>query len=237
MKFDVAAQSERGPRPRNEDAAGAWILSSGRAGLTVADGVGGHIGGQRASNLALSRFQTNLAEQTPIELGDLALAIHHEIRKLQLEDPQYEAMATTLSAVAVDGSNMQAVHCGDTRIVLQRGQGIRRLTEDHTEAQRFLSEGLLTREEYDAYPRKNILDSALGIRGNPRIDKLEMDIKEGDRIFITSDGLHAKIMLRELKMISDSSSSARECVDKLMQTSHQREPDDNFSVAAFFVQS
>lgn len=237
MKFDVAAQSERGPRPRNEDAAGAWLLASGRAGLIVADGVGGHIGGQRASNLALSKFQTNLAEQAPIELGDLALAIHHEIKKLQLEDTQYETMATTLSAVAVDGPNMQAVHCGDTRIVLQRGQGIRRLTEDHTEAQRFLSEGLLTREEYDAYPRKNILDSALGIRGNPRIDKLEMSIQEGDRIFITSDGLHAKIMLRELKAISESSSSAADCVTKLMQASHQRDPDDNFSVAALFVQS
>lgn len=235
MKFDAAAQSERGSRPRNEDAAGAWVLSSGRAGLIVADGVGGHIGGQRASNLAMNRFQTNLAERAPIELDDLAIAIHSEIKKLQLEDPQYETMATTLSAVVLDGSNMQTVHCGDTRIVLQRGQGIRRLTEDHTEAQRFLSEGLLTRDEYDAYPRKNILDSALGIRGNPRIDKLSMSIQEGDRIFITSDGLHTRIMLRELKMISDSSGSAEQCVNKLMQIAQHRDPDDNFSVAALFV--
>jgi PPM family protein phosphatase len=237
MKFDVAACSEKGPRSRNEDAAGAWVASSSRAGIAVADGVGGHIGGQRASSLALNRFQTYLAGQTSIELAGLANAIHAEIKKLQLEDPQYETMATTLSAVVVDGTNMKTVHCGDTRIVLQRGQGIRRLTEDHTEAQRFLSEGLLTRDEYDAYPRKNILDSALGIRGNPRIDNLSMHIEKGDRIFITSDGFHAKIMLRELKMISDSSSSAEQCVNTLMQTALHRVPDDNFSVSALFVHS
>lgn len=237
MKFDVAATSEKGPRPRNEDAAGAWVLSSNRAGLMVADGVGGHIGGQRASGLALNKFQAYLEEQGPIDLVGLANSIHGEIKKLQLVDRQYETMATTLSAVVVDGANMQVVHCGDTRIALQRGQGIRRLTEDHTEAQRFLSEGLLTRDEYDAYPRKNVLDSALGIRGDPRIDHLSMAIDVGDRIFITSDGMHAKIMLRELKMISDSSSSAEQCVNTLMQTALHREPDDNFSVAALFVQS
>ena len=237
MKFDVAASSEKGPRPRNEDAAGAWVVSPSRAGLVVADGVGGSVGGQRASNLALSKFHTYIAGQAPIDLAGLANAIHAEIKKLQLEDARYETMATTLSAAVVDGTKMQTVHCGDTRIVLQRGQGIRRLTEDHTEAQRFLTEGLLSREEYDSYPRKNVLDSALGVRGSPRVDSLSLDIEEGDRIFITSDGLHAKIMLRELKAISDSSSSAEQCVNALMLNALNRGPDDNFSVSALFVHS
>jgi PPM family protein phosphatase len=237
MNFDVAASSEKGPRRRNEDAAGAWVVSPSRAGLVVADGVGGHVGGQRASSLALNKFHTYISGQAPIDLEGLANAIHAEIRKLQLEDAQFETMATTFSAVVVDGTKMQTVHCGDTRIVLQRGQGIRRLTEDHTEAQRFLTEGLLSREEYDSYPRKNVLDSALGVRGSPRIDSLSRHIEKGDRIFITSDGLHAKIMLRELKRISDSSSSAEQCVNALMLCALKREPDDNFSVSALFVQS
>jgi len=237
MKFDVAVSSEKGPRPRNEDAAGAWVVSPSRAGLVVADGVGGHIGGQRASNLALNRFHTYIAGQFPIDLEGLANSIHAEIKQLQLEDAQYETMATTLSAVVVDGTKMQTVHCGDTRIVLQRGQGIRRLTEDHTEAQRFLTGGLLSREEYDSYPRKNVLDSALGIRGTPRIDSLSIPIEKGDRIFITSDGLHAKIRLRELKSISDLSSTAEQCANALMLCALNRGPDDNFSVSALFVES
>jgi PPM family protein phosphatase len=76
MNFDVAAASEKGPRRRNEDAAGAWVVSPSRAGLVVADGVGGHVGGQRASSLALNKFHTYISGQAPIDLEGLANAIH-----------------------------------------------------------------------------------------------------------------------------------------------------------------
>src|ERR1700741_1722128 len=113
MKFDVAASSEKGPRPRNEDAAGAWVVSPSRAGLVVADGVGGHIGGQRASSLALNKFHTYIAGQTLIDLEGLANTIHAEIQKLQSEDPQYESAACDARpelVVADRGDGSAALH-------------------------------------------------------------------------------------------------------------------------------
>jgi protein phosphatase len=211
--------------------------------MVVADGLGGHVGGNLASSLAVEMFGAAVAEDTHPVLPSIAFAIHDAIRTKQASAPELRGMATTLSGLIVNQSPtvptsalMRYIHSGDTRIALQRGNGIKRLTQDHSEAQRLLVAGLLSREEYATYPRKNVLESALGISTTPRVDYDEVDLIAGDRVFITSDGAHTKVLLREMKEVSDQSESAEAFVQRMCATIKERNPDDNFSVAALFFQ-
>jgi PPM family protein phosphatase len=232
--FDYAMASEKGPRKENEDTVGAWVLSEGRLAIAVADGLGGHIGGKLASQLAIEMFRAAVDQSDSANLFEVAHGIHIALKEAQEKSPELRNMATTFSAAIIEARKLNFVHCGDTRIVLQRGDGIQKLTEDHSEAQRLFSAGKLTKEEFANYPRKNVLESALGASNEPTIDTKEIELKMGDRIFITSDGVHGKILLREMKALSDLSQNATTFVDRTIDAIKAKGPDDNFSVVAVF---
>lgn len=234
MRFRFATESAVGPRSVNEDSVGVWPIGNEQIAVAVADGLGGYNGGRKASELAISMFGHALEQRSDIDLHVLALAINEEIRKEQRIDPSFRGMATTLSgAVIVDGM-INFVHCGDTRIALQRRHGIRRLTTDHTEARRLLDEGIITRDEYFSYPRKNIIESALGASQHPRIDVGVHEVLPGDRLYITSDGVHNKVFLKEICAISIDANEPSEAISKIFERVIERGPEDNFTVAAIF---
>src|SRR6185312_16619286 len=130
MKFDVTAFSETGPRAQNEDEVGVWQLPDGRLGLSVADGLGGHAGGQFASKLAIETLGRALITDGQVDLIKIARSIHEELRGQQALRPEWGDMATTLSAVVLSDEGLVGVHAGDSRVIVSRGGGIRKLTED-----------------------------------------------------------------------------------------------------------
>lgn len=235
MRFRYATASEAGPRSANEDAVGVWPGTGEHFAVALADGLGGYRGGQQASDIAIRLFGAAMEKEAKSDLHGIAIAIHDAIRREQNADAQVRGMATTLSGAVITSDRIDFVHCGDTRIVLQRNNGIRRLTVDHTEAQRLLDAGAITQEEYAAYPRKNVLESALGVSDAPKIDIGEHDILSGDRIFLTSDGVHSKIYLREIRDISVRSQGPDEAVQEIVSLVNSRGPEDNFTVAAIFI--
>jgi serine/threonine protein phosphatase PrpC len=234
MNVDYAYFSDKGPRSENEDSSGLWLMPNGIA-MAVADGLGGHVGGQFASSLAIDSFLSAVREGSNLELAMLAWQIHRRIKDAQATKPELRRMATTFSAVHIAGHMMRLVHCGDTRVVLQRRNGIKMLTQDHTEAQRLLSIGKISREEFDHYPRKNILESALGGPTAPKIDTASLEVLPGDRVFITSDGVHGKTFLRELKELSDKAPTASVFVQEVADLVRQRGADDNYTIVAAFL--
>src|SRR4051812_7151309 len=116
MNFDCAQFSDKGPRSENEDTAGLWRTPSGIL-MAVADGLGGHFGGQFASRLAIDYFLSELRGNPGVELSTLAALIHQRIKEAQAAKPEARQMATTFSAIHVADQLMKLVHCGDTRIV------------------------------------------------------------------------------------------------------------------------
>ncbi|MCC7395418.1 MAG: serine/threonine-protein phosphatase [Sphingomonadaceae bacterium] len=235
MRFRFATATEAGPRSANEDAVAVWPSDGDRLAAAIADGLGGYHGGQQASDIAIRMFGGAIGQETNVDLKGLALAIHEAIRHEQQADPKVRGMATTLSGAVIIAGQVHFVHCGDTRIALQRNNGIRRLTVDHTEAQRLLEAGAITREEYASYPRKNVLESALGVSETPRIDVGTHDIMPGDRMFFTSDGVHSKVYLRALRDISVRSADPEDAVRDIVGAVNARGPEDNFTVAAIFI--
>lgn len=235
MKFEVATLSETGPRASNEDAIGVWRITQDRLAIAIADGLGGLAGGQIASHMAIDTFGECVLHDPHPDLRAIANRIHTEIRTFQGSDSRYVAMATTLSAAVFQKDRMHCVHAGDSRIVIARGSGIKRLTTDHTEAQKLYTAGKLSREQLVEYPRAHILDSALGIHGEPRIDTFEFNVEPGDRFLFSTDGVHRKILLRELLYFADQSPRPEIMVDLIKSELEIRKPEDNYSLVAVFV--
>jgi len=205
--------------------------------LAIADGLGGMGAGAVASELAISKI-AELVEYFPRKPNDLLeifLTVHNEIVKKQADNEQQRFMATTLTFLLIQGDRLIGGHTGDTRASVSRGNGIKRLTEDHTEAQRLFALGKISKEELLNYPRKNILDSALGGGETPRVDLLSFDVMPRDRIFLTSDGFHTKIPLRPMLEISNRHTDVNKFIESAMMSVVDSAPDDNFSIVAAFV--
>lgn len=236
MKFLSAAMTDAGPRPANEDAVRIWASPDGSLMVAVADGLGGMGGGGAASHLAIQTLEDCLrGEATPEEMRAGAYAAHERIIQEQLTASDLRHMATTLTACCLFGSTMTGVHCGDTRAALARGSGIKRLTQDHSEGERLFQAGKLTKEELRDYPRQNILESALGVPNGLRLDTFSFDLLPGDKVLLTTDGVHELVPLREMRAIAAENASPDSFVEKMFELVKTRTPRDNFTVACVFV--
>ncbi len=229
MKWSVSSFSDKGPRASNEDSLLISIENEQDAWIGVADGLGGHFGGSIASSFATNALLTIL-DKPDSGLLHAFLKIHEDLRRQQASDSALHNMATTLTVARLGGRTVYGAHCGDTRCVVARGNGIRKLSVEHTEAQRLLDAGKLTKAEWVNYPRRNILDSALGASNEPKIDEFQFDAKVGDWIIITSDGVHELIKLREMRAIIDRSNSPIELVEETVRVIKHRGPEDNYSI-------
>ncbi|RVH00098.1 PP2C family protein-serine/threonine phosphatase [Sinorhizobium meliloti] len=237
MKFSAATISEAGPRSSNEDTADCWGSSESVLTVVVADGLGGMGGGAHASQLAVATLRRALEPIAP-ELADLRTAAaqaHDEIVAVQRANPSFARMATTLTAGAFRDGRLIGVHCGDSRAAIARNDGIKKLTSDHSEGERLFRAGKLSKDELLDYPRKHILDSALGIRGEPQIDLFEFPLQPGDKVFFTTDGVHGKIPLREMRQIAQRHDGPQAFVKEVAMLVEARVPEDNFTIAAVFV--
>lgn len=237
MNMQYFAISDAGPRPHNEDSAQAWKLRDGSIGLAVADGLGGRGAGGAASEAALGFLSERVTAfpESSRHLVEIFYEIHDAIVGLQKASHEQRFMATTLTAVFLQGKRLVGAHVGDTRAMLARGRGIKKLTTDHSEAQRLLDEGKIDKSEFLNYPRKHILESALGAEGRPKVDPLDFDLCEGDKVFVTSDGFHAKLLLRPMLEVSKDFSDPKLFAFKACDLVRKNEPDDNFSIAVSYI--
>lgn len=230
MRFEYASASDRGPRPQNEDAVGVWLPPSGGIIAAVADGLGGQGAGSVASQIAISVIAESVSSISPSMFSELPLLIHGTIRREQEGSAEKLNMATTLTAAWLSGNRLRGVHCGDSRLSLARANGIRRLSEDHSEGARLLSVGKISKEEYEDYPRRHILDSALGVRGEgPTIQKFDFELEPNDWVILTTDGVHQKIASRSMRDLAMASNTADVFLGKLLAQLAAVGPTDNYS--------
>lgn len=236
MKISFASISYAGPRAINEDFVDCWQTGTGVTIACVADGLGGMGGGDVASRLAVTKFKEHLSA-TSLREEDLKHAAHaaHEAILAAQQLGSTNRMATTLTAVVLLPSKILGVHCGDSRAAIARSRGIKRLTTDHSEGQRLFDAGKLSKDELATYQRKHILESALGDREEPRIDTFHFDWLPGDRLILTTDGVHNLVLLREMQWLCSRARNARELTERVAAAVRGYGPTDNFSMVAVFA--
>jgi protein phosphatase len=211
-------------RQENEDA----VLA--RPGLfVVADGMGGHRGGEVASGLAIRTVDREFA---PAESADGATVPTTEalVRAVQdaneavvgaaVDNPDLTGMGTTLCAVApvdTDGDHRLAiVNVGDSRVYLLKGGDLEQITDDHSLVATLERQGRLTADEAAVHPQRNILTRALGIDARVMVDSWEVRPVAGDRYVLCSDGLFNEVdesrIAATLRRLADPTEAARELV-------------------------
>jgi PPM family protein phosphatase len=187
-----SASHEGQLRAQNEDHAHA-----GEGLFVVADGMGGHLAGEVASEMAVERLNQRLPMNEANTLDDVVDAISEantEIYQGSIDDPDRAGMGTTVTALAVvtdphDGEAFAVANVGDSRSYVLRHGRLRQLTIDHSFVQELVAEGAITRDEARTHPRRNIVTRALGIEPYVRVDSWTMPIIRGDRFVLCSDGL------------------------------------------------
>lgn len=165
----------------------------------VADGVGGRHFGDVASRVAVQEVQRVLEEDPKAALSRV---FRHVSEKIIEEERRHPNLATTLTVVRIDEGVADVAHVGDCRAYHLRGFGIMMLTEDQTEAQFLLKQGILDKQTARRYPRRNVLTSAL--TGEDEYDLYEnrRPVESGDRIVLMSDGAYTRVHMREIAEIS-----------------------------------
>ncbi|MFP4682192.1 MAG: Stp1/IreP family PP2C-type Ser/Thr phosphatase [Ectothiorhodospira sp.] len=200
-RIQIAAGTHPGRmRQRNEDTIG----EDGALGLLVlADGMGGHAGGDVASRMAVATILGSLRERIPAceagghdrmeVLREAVLQANRAIHEAANRDTQYAGMGTTLAVALFHGDRVLLAHVGDSRIYRFRGDRLERLTTDHTPVQEMVDRGLCSPRQARLSAYRNLITRALGIEAMVTMDTREERLRPGDLYLLCSDGLHDMI--------------------------------------------
>ncbi|MCY3833176.1 MAG: protein phosphatase 2C domain-containing protein [Chloroflexi bacterium] len=213
----------------------------------VADGMGGHLDGERASGVAVQTLASEMidkiyvpllkdftARSAPTILEALTRASEEANRAVMKRVP---GGGTTLSAVAIVGNLAYLVHVGDSRAYLLYEDTIEQLTTDHTLVQRLLEMNELTLEEAEHYPQKNVLYRAIGQNEQLKMERLIRALPAGSNVLICTDGLWDMVEDETIKQIAAKSSTPQEACDNLVRVANARGGSDNITVIVFRVPS
>jgi PPM family protein phosphatase len=193
--------------------------------FAVADGMGGHAAGEVASATAVESLKEEFTEHTPRGLAAAARAANRAVWEEAQASPDLRGMGTTLVALALvggpDHEQVAVVNVGDSRIYrLHRGELVQ-LTSDHSLVGQMVASGAITPEEAEVHPRRNVLTRALGVDPEVDVDLVTVEIEEGDRYLLCSDGLPRELsddeMASLLRRLTDPGEAAQELVDQARQ--------------------
>ena len=175
-------------RPVNQDCRFATTEPIGPLSnlFIVADGMGGHKAGDRASRLlieSLTSYIRNCSTRTPVEALNHGIAeANREIYEASLEHQELAGMGSTLVAATIEDSTLYVANVGDSRLYLIEREGIRQITRDHSYVEEMVSLGQITRDSLEYKKQKNYITRAVGIAKTVEADFFEVALKE--RVYV-----------------------------------------------------
>jgi len=223
-------------RSNNQDSGYA-----GRRLFLVADGMGGHAGGDVASAIATTRIAEADADypsapDAAAALEGAMVAANRQLAETVADHSELTGMGTTVSALLVQGDRVVIAHIGDSRIYLLRSDELSQITTDHTFVQRLVDAGRITAEEAMVHPRRSVLMRVLGdVESSPEVDSMVLDARPGDRWMLCSDGLSGVVSFDELQEILAADAGAKQVADRLVKASLDGGAPDNVTVVVVDV--
>lgn len=267
VRVDVAGLSDRGlVRENNEDhflisqLDRAWrILQTnvkGDAmpssvvdtvyGMIVADGMGGHVGGEVASRTAITTF-VDMVLRTPnlivrLDKDFTEQALQRMVKRFEgikealvdavRRDPSLHGMGTTMTLAGSFGGDLIVAHVGDSRAYLLRRGELQRLTRDQTMGQFLKDTGVLTEEQLASHPMRHVLTGVLGTQGTPiDVDVRGMRLEDGDQLLLCTDGLTDMLTERAIRdALAGPSPTAADACQRLVNLAIGNGGKDNVTV-------
>lgn len=213
-------------RETNED-----VTVSSDCLALVADGMGGHPGGEIAANVVAGMVQAAFTGQSVDELESAVRAANWAIRERAVAEPGLEGMGTTICAAGVLTSGQVAlVNVGDSRAYLWHEGALSQLTHDHSLTSELIERGELRVEEAPEHPYYGILTRAIGVGSDVEIDRTTVVVERGDRIVVCSDGLFNELSDDEIVRTMARGGDVAAVVDILISRAIAQGGRDNVSV-------
>ena len=194
--------------------------------LAVSDGMGGAAAGEIASALTVGSLRQWLGEDHQ-GVGTQVLikeAVEEANRNVfdAAQDNERRGMGATLTAVLVRGKMAHIAEVGDSRAYLIRGGRIRQVTRDQSYVQLLVEQGVVTREQAEKSPHRNVILQAMGHRGDIVVALGRLELREGDTFVLCSDGLSGKVSESEMRDIVESSTDFPEAATRMIAIANER---------------
>ncbi|MCU1447476.1 Stp1/IreP family PP2C-type Ser/Thr phosphatase [Cryobacterium sp.] len=231
VSHSAAASNVGKIRSNNQDSGYA-----GHSLFVVADGMGGHAGGDVASAIATKRImEADQAYQSPQDaefaLQAALIAANSQLAETVFEHAELTGMGTTVSALVVLDDQVAIAHIGDSRIYLLRDGELSQITTDHTFVQRLVDSGRITEAEAMVHPRRSVLMRVLGdVESSPEIDTSILATRAGDRWLICSDGLSGVVSNTGIANALKAPLDAQAVADRLIKESLDGGAPDNVTI-------
>ena len=208
----------------------------------VADGMGGHAGGEVAARVAVEALE-HAFERVPT-LDGLRDAFSEANTAIWLESqakPDLRGMGTTLTAIALvggmDGQDLLALaNVGDSRAYVLSGDRLTQVTADHSLAEERMRHGEMTEAEAAVHPQRHILTRALGVSSEVETDMWELHLRSGDRVLLCSDGLTNEVGMDEMTDVLVAESDPEAAARRLVEVANEHGGSDNITVIVVDVQ-
>jgi protein phosphatase len=197
--------------------------------FAVADGMGGHRGGEVASQLAVETLE-KLFKQGAGDLPDQVQEANRVVFERSVVDEKVAGMGTTLTAALVEGDRVRVAHVGDSRAYLLRDGNLRLLTEDHTLVHRMVTEGEISQEEAETHPQRSVLTRALGVETVVDVDDDTVQVRPGDRLLLCTDGLTSMVSEQAIEEVLRAVPDPQEAAQRLVQMANEGGGTDNTTV-------
>lgn len=202
----------------------------------VADGMGGHVGGERASHLAVDTILDKYRpgeekkknfQQIKKSLEQAIQSANAAIFEESLQDHERQQMGTTIVALVLHGGQAVLAHVGDSRIYRLRNSKLEQLTVDHSLVQEQIKAGIIREEDSKNHRMKNVITRALGIEKEVEVDMKSVRVQEGDLFLLCSDGLHGMISDEDILQILLSEPDLERCGRSLIESANENGGKDN----------
>ena len=222
-------------RKANEDNFG---FIEGKIGpiFTVCDGMGGHVGGATASQIAvkciLEYLSTSDLRVPAVEINNAIVLANQEILETAVANPELKGMGTTCTVMLVINDSIHIGHVGDSRIYLLSNNKLHRISKDHSFVQNLVDSGAISDSEAENHPRKNELTRALGVRSivEPTTNDNPICPKQGDVFMLCSDGLSGLVNDSDMQNILNQNPQLDSAAQALIMAAKQAGGHDNITV-------
>jgi protein phosphatase len=218
-------------RERNED---SYLVEDPL--FAVADGMGGHRGGDVASRLALETLGSVFASGDAVALAEQVQEANRAVFARSRRDRAVAGMGTTLTAALIDGDRARLAHIGDSRAYLLRDRELRMLTEDHTLVQQMLRQGEISEHEAGRHPQRSVVTRALGMDASVPVDEIVVDLRPGDRLLLCSDGLTSMVSDDDVRSVLEAEPDTERAAAALVRAANEAGGADNTTVILIDVE-
>ena len=212
-------------RDHNED---NYLVDCEHGLFVVADGMGGHEGGEIASMVTVNYI--NDAVRKGKSLRDAVRTTHHAILSAAEQHPGIQGMGSTVVAAKFDDDQYEVVWVGDSRAYLWKSDSLIQLTTDHSYVQRLVEYGHISEQEALNHPQRNIVTRALGgERGQVEAESIRDTFYRGEQILLCSDGLTDEVSYAGIASVLSENINEQQKVDKLIKKALDNRGSDNIT--------